>query len=267
MNFKYSVFIMLGCLLFLGGCKPKTTTKAPNLVFKFVFDSTQARLNNFGQPASMPSGHAGQNPSMNSLSAHYIELAPSGLTALGQGLVLYSTPSSYAGGDTAIDFAQEPLTANNGTVFSVPIKNVTPGTYQYLRVSLAYQNFDVQLYVDTTVNVSGNNITVQQSLPCTVASFVGFDTYISSYKVKTQSITVNASKKQGYWGFESIGSIAYGPYSYPYNYLTSGQAPVGATTVVNPLFATSPIPAGSCVATGQFNTNGSLKITGNETQD
>jgi len=36
--------------------------------------------------------------------------------------------------------------------------------------------------------------------------------------------------------------------------------------VVNPLFATSPIPAGSCLATGAF-AGGNLHITGNETKD
>lgn len=48
--------------------------------------------------------------------------------------------------------------------------------------------------------------------------------------------------------------------------MQSGQAPAGATTVVNPLFNTSPIPAGSCVVTAAF-ANGKLKITGSETKD
>ncbi len=51
-----------------------------------------------------------------------------------------------------------------------------------------------------------------------------------------------------------------------YPIVNSGQAPAGATTVVNPLFATSPIPAGSCVVTAAF-ANGKLKITGNEKKD
>ncbi len=50
-----------------------------------------------------------------------------------------------------------------------------------------------------------------------------------------------------------------------------GEAPAGATTVVNPLFNSSPIPAGSCVATGQFVNTGrsasNLTITGHETRD
>ncbi len=256
-------------------CKTCNVTK-PHLIFKFVFDSTQVRLNNFGQPDTMPAGHAGQNPKMNVMSAHYIEMAPSNLTALGHGTILYMTPTTTQGGDTAIDFSKEVLTPNNTVFYSVELDSVTPGTYQYLRVSLAYQNFDAELYEDTTINYSGNNITVQGFFPCTVASFVGVNTYITSYTVKTQSITVNGSRAQGYWGFEAKGTyngnyLGY-PFSYPYNFLESGSAPVGATTVVNPLFATSPLPPGSCVATGAFSTSLSgpatpLTITGNETHD
>jgi len=260
--------------------KTNPTTTHPHLIFKFVFDSTQVRLNNFGQPDTMPAGHAGQNPQMNVMSGHYIELAQNATTALGAGAVLYMTPTTTAGGSSAIDFSQEVLTPNNGTFYSVALDSVTPGTYQYLRVSLAYQNFGVQLHYDTSFNYTVGSTTVpiniNQNFPCTVASFVGVNTYITSYTVNTESITVNANKLQGYWGFESKGTynVSYGgsSYPYPYNFLESGQAPAGATTVVNPLFATSPIPAGSCVATGQFQTSGtsnltSLTITGHETSD
>jgi hypothetical protein len=265
---KYCFAAVVLVVIVAGCSKPKQTTTKPHLIFKFVFDSTQVRLNNFGQPDTMPAGHAGQNPHMNVMSGHYIELAPSQLTALGAGTVLYMTPTTTAGGASAIDFSKENLTSNNGVFYSVELDSVTPGTYEYLRVSLAYQNFGVQLYEDTTISYGGNNITIQQEFPCTVASFVGVNTYITSYTVNTESITVNANKLQGYWGFEAKGSV----YGYPFNYLTSGQAPVGATTVVNPLFATSPIPAGSCVATGAFVNSLSgpaapLTITGHETND
>jgi hypothetical protein len=64
---------------------------------------------------------------------------------------------------------------------------------------------------------------------------------------------VNDDKLQGYWAFESNGAMV------------KGQAPAGATTVVNPLFASSPIPAGSCLVTGAF--DAPLVISGNETED
>ena len=275
---KICLAAIAGIILFAGckkDCPNCNVATKPRLIFKFVFDPTQTRLNNSGVPDTMPANHAGQNPQMNVMSAHYIELAPDAYTALGTGTVLYQTPGTTAGGSSAIDFSQENLTANNGVVYAVGLDSVTPGTYQWLRVSLAYQNYSVQMYVDTTVTYAGNNVQIQQEFPCTIASFVGFNTYIANYKVKTETVTVNGNRAQGYWGFEAAGTYngtyAGYPFSYPYNFLTSGQAPAGATTVVNPLFATSPIPTGSCVATGQFVNSGrtgtSLIITGRETQD
>ncbi len=70
-------------------------------------------------------------------------------------------------------------------------------------------------------------------------------------------ITVNANRLQGYWAFET--SV------YGVKYVSQEQAPPGATTVPNPISASSPIPPGSCVVTGAFTS--SLIITGSETQD
>lgn len=259
--------IVITILLIAGSCNKNNNspvTTHPHLIFKFVFDSTQVRLNNFGLPDTIPAGHAAQSPRMNVMCGHYIELAPNASTALGMGVVLYQTPTSTAGGSSAIDFSKEIQVPDNGILYSVSLDSVTPGTYQYLRVSLAYQNYGVNLYYDTsfTVNYSGYNIPVNisQQFPCTIASFVGVNTFITSYVVNTEGFVVNSNRPQGYWGFESKGTLNYEDtiygvpvsYPYPYNWLDSGQAPAGATTVVNPLFATSPIPAGSCVATGQF---------------
>ena len=73
---------------------------------------------------------------------------------------------------------------------------------------------------------------------------------------------------QGYWGFESPFIYAGTTYTTT---PTQGQAPSGATTVVNPIFASSPIPQGSCLVTGQFQNTShaaqNLTITGNETAD
>ncbi|HLP53250.1 MAG TPA: hypothetical protein VK154_20315, partial [Chitinophagales bacterium] len=72
----------------------------------------------------------------------------------------------------------------------------------------------------------------------------------------------NDDKPQGYWGFEYSANFS----GYPYNLLTSGQAPAGATTVVNPFATTLGVPAGSCLVIGQFSGD-KLHITGNETKD
>lgn len=232
----------------------------PKLVLKFKFDSTQARLNNIGQPAVIPAGHAGQSPIFNKMSAHYVELAPTALTALGAGKVLYHAIETNAGGSTAIDFEKAKFAGNNETFFSIPLKDITPGQYEWLRVSLAYQNFDVKYYIDTVIS----GLTIKQEFPGTAAGFIGYNTYIKTLTIKNQSLAVNANKLQGFWGFETTVNFGVN-----YTYTTSGQAPAGATTVPNPIFATSPIPAGSCVVTGAFVNAPSnrLTITGTETSD
>jgi hypothetical protein len=227
--------------LCFGACSKNTdsTVSSAKLEFVFKFDSTQQRLNNIGLPASIPADHSAQSPLFNTMSAHYAELAPTPFTALGSGEVLYRAPEVSQGGAVAIDFSKSVMAKEGDVFLSVPVSNVTPGTYQYLRVSLAYQNYNIKF------NVLGAILTG------TIASFIGFNTYISNYKIKDSTVSVNANKLQGYWGFET-------PYS-----VLSGDA--AATTVPNPLASTSPIPAGSCVVTGAFTTP--LVIKGNETNN
>jgi hypothetical protein len=215
-------------------------------------------LNNIAQPAAVPAGHAGQSPEFNKMSAHYIELAPTALTALGGGVVLYRATETAAGGSNAIDFEKSNFAGDGEIFYKTPLKNITAGKYDWLRLSLAYQNYNVKYFVDTVIS----GITVKQEFSGTVASFIGFNTYIKSYAIKDQTVSVNANKKQGYWGFETI--VNFNGVNYPFS--TTGQAPEGATTVVNPLFATSPVPPGSCVVTTDF-PSGGLNITGNETKD
>jgi len=258
---KPIIFFILTIVTVFSACtkddKPVNTANA-QLIFKFKFDSTQTRLNNVGTPSAMPAGNAGQSPVFNKMSAHYIELTPTMWTALGSGAVLYRATETSAGGTNAIDFEKAALAGNNEVFYQVPIKDITPGNYEWLRLSLAYQNFDIKFYVDTVIN----GITIKQQFPGTGAGFIGFNTYIKSFIIKNQSTAVNANKKQGFWGFET--TVSFGGTNFPY--LTTGQAPEGSTTVVNPLFATSPIPAGSCVVTAPFNP-GKLSITGAETKD
>jgi hypothetical protein len=208
------------------------------LIFKFHFDSTQTRLNNFGSVTGVPAGHGAQSPKFNVMSAHYVELAPDSLTLLGGGDVLYRAPEVTTGGSLAIDFSQAVLAPDGGIFFSIPLSQVAPGTYNWLRISLAYQNYDIDYrftYSSTTYDAVG-----------TIASFIGFNTYIQNYTLKDSSLTVDANKLQGYWGFETtvLGITS----------ISQGQAPPGATTVPNPISSTSPIPAGSCVVTGKFDT-------------
>lgn len=226
-------------------CKDDPAPAEPKLVIKITTDPSQERLNNLGQPSVIPAGHAAQSPVCKKISAHYLEFTPDMYTALGAGEVVYHAPETTAGGANAIDFSKAKVVAPGEVFFEMPLKDFSPGTYEWVRASLLYQNGDVQF------TASGLDLVGR------LACFVGFNTYISNYTINTQSVTVNDDQLQGYWGFET--TVLGIPY------VTSGQAPAGAVTVPNPLFATSPIPQGSCVVTGSFAQP--LVITGNETQD
>jgi hypothetical protein len=248
-----NVLTILGfCGIFGFSSCAKDETSEPSLVFRFTLDSTQVRLNNIGQPATLPANHRAQHPKFNQIALHYIELSPSAFTPLGTGEVIYQSPSTSAGGAEAIDFAQLPFTSSGVDFMRIPLKNIAPGEYTWIRVSLAYQNYDIQLRVfipQLNANWDGT---------ATVASFIGYQQYITSTNIKTQSLAVNGNRRQGFWAFE----ITY-PGVAPI--VQSGLAPEGATTVPNPLFASSPIPQGSCVVTGAFNQT--LVIPSQPTQD
>ncbi len=257
----FSIILAASVALFTTSCQKEVNNPAgtgANLVLKFKFDSTQARLGNTGQPATVAAGNAAQNPSFNAMSAHYAELAPSAITLLGGGAVIYKAPETTIGGASAIDFAQAKLAGNNGVFLTIPISSIAADDYEYLRLSLAYQNFDAKLYIDTTVS----GVVIKDEFPVTMAGFIGFNTYIKSVQIKNNTLNVNSNKLQGFWAAE--GNVSVGGTTY--TTVESGQAPAGATTVPNPLFASSPVPAGSCVVTGAF-AGGKLTITGQETAD
>ena len=217
----------------------------PKLIFKFQFDENQVRLDNLGNASTVPAGHAAQTPVFHKIGAHYLEMTNGPLVPLGGGEILYTAPETTAGGATAIDFSQEVIVSEGETFFEIPLSQITPDSYQWMRVSLAYQNYDIDFRYET-LDLTGR-----------LASFVGYNTYIGSYTIQSANVDVNGNRLQGYWGLEV---------ATPFGVNTqSGQSPAGATTVPNPLSATSPIPTGSCVVTGAFAQP--LVITGNETED
>lgn len=213
----------------------------PKLVIKLKFDPDQERLDNLGQPATVPAGNAAQTPSISRMSANYIEFAPSPYTVLGNGEIIFEGPQTNVGGNLAIDFQNATFGGNGDVFYEMPLSEISIGTYHWVRVSLAYQEGDIGFLLEGNEH-SG-----------TLAGFVGYNTYITSFDINGTAFEINDNKLQGFWAFEVMG------------FTSQGQAPEGATTVPNPLFDTSPIPQGSCVVTGEF-ANG-LTITGNETQD
>ena len=200
-------------------------------------------MNNLGQPAAIPSGNAAQSPIFSKISSHYLEFSPTATTQLGDGTILYHAPETDLGGSNAIDFSKAIIVSENEAFLEIPLKNITPGNYEWVRCSLSYQNYKI------SIRHQGNDY------EGTLASFVGFNTYINSHSIGNNIFPVDGNRLQGYWAFALN--------DFPYS--TSGQAPANATTVPNPIAATSQIPAGSCVVTGKFPSN--LVITGNETKN
>ena len=237
-------FLILVSVFSFFSCEDEDdTVNEPYLIVKFKFDPNQVRLNNLGQPATIPPGHAAQSPDFSKISAHYFELAPTAYTQLGDGAILYHADETTAGGAVAIDFSKAVVVGEGEAFLKIPLSQVAQGNYEYVRVSLAYQEYNI--------SIRNNGADYQGKL----ASFVGYNSYITTHSIGNNSFPVNENRLQGYWAF-ALNDFPYA---------TSGQAPAGATTVPNPIAATSPIPSGSCVVTGKFAQN--LIINGNETRD
>lgn len=242
MKKKYIVLFIIAAVIPFFSCE-KEAVREPMLIIKFAFNKNQARLNNLGQPSSVLIGNAAQTPIFNSISAHYLEMAPNATTQLGFGEILYHAPETTLGGTTAIDFSRAKIVTEGETFLKIPLSDITAGSYEWLRVSLSYQNYQINIR-NSGVDYTG-----------TLASFVGFNTYIGTHSIGNNIFPVDANRAQGYWAF----AVNNQPYS------SSGQTPAGATTVPNPIASTSPIPAGSCVVTGRFANN--LVVNGNQTKD
>ena len=145
------------------------------------------------------------------------------------GTTLFNSPTTNQGGANAIVFDDALYGSDDEEFFSIDLNSIAPGVYQFLRISLSYQNY--------TINFRAQDL----DLEGTIASFVGSNTYIDSYQIKDQTVSVDGNKSQGYWAFET---------DFPGVPVIEGQAPAGATTVPNPIHNSSPIPAGSCLVTG-----------------
>jgi hypothetical protein len=240
----FCIVIILAAIMPFVSCSSDSPNE-PMLIVKFKFDPAQARLDNLGQPSTVAAGNAAQSPLFNTISSHYIELAPNANTQLGTGTVIYHAPETTVGGGNAIDFSKSKIVSQGETFLKIPLSQVTAGSYEWMRVSLSYQNYQINVR-SAGVDYAG-----------TLASFVGFNTYLGTFNIGNAIFPVNGNKAQGYWAF----ALNDNPYS------TSGQAPAGATTVPNPIEATSPIPRANntCVVTGRFAQN--LVIDGTETGD
>ena len=233
---------------------PNTTDK--KIRFQFKFDENQTRLGALGQPAEIPEGNAAQTPDFQKLSVHVIDMTPNRFTPYGQGFLAYKGAETTTGGANAVDFDKAIIEDENNIFLELPLSDIEPGTYEYARVSVSFQQYKVKFNINNVPQVGD-----LEGQMATVASFLGFNNYIGDVQVRDQTLSVNDDKLQGFWAFETDLTA---PWS-SYNQLYSGESPAGATTVVNPLAGDSDIPAGSCVVTGAFTEP--LIITGEEVDD
>lgn len=248
--------ILLALIVCIQCNKEKEENEEPvvapaQLQIDLEFDSSLPRLGNFGEPVSVAPGNAAQNPRMNAASLHYIEFAQDSLTPLTTGSIVYTGEETSVGGARAIEFDKAIVKPNNSRFVTMDLSKLAPGTYNWLRVSLSYQNYEIDMVYNNPP------LFVNAPFTGTIASFVGYNNYISSLTIKDSTIQVNGNKLQGYWALES--SISVGGTSYG----TVTQGDSSQVTVVNPISTTSPVPAGSCVVTGKLASP--LVITGNET--
>lgn len=235
----------MSCISFFSCEDLDDTAAEPMLIIKFKFNPLQERLNNVGQPSFVPFGHAAQTPIFNTISSHYVEFAQDANTQLGAGSIVYHGQETTLGGANAIDFSQAKIVAEDEVFLKVPLKLLSIGSYEWMRVSLSYQKYQIKIRKpSSSLEYDG-----------TLESFVGFNTYIGTHSIGNAFFQVDGNKPQGYWAFALN--------DFPYS--SSGQAPSGATTVPNPLAATSPIPLSSCVVTGKF--AAPLTISGLEKKD
>jgi hypothetical protein len=217
-------------------------------------------LDNLARPSTVASINAAQSPVFHSMSAHYIELAPDSLSPFGViSNILYKNSEVGTSPNNAIDFSKSIIKGEGEEFYSVPLKNLTIGTYKWLRISLAYQDYDIKMIYRRSDLFSGSPFMFYGE----VASFLGFNTYITTYNLKGENIVVNGNRKQGYGAIKPYNSNF--PIGFNIGAIQWDAPPTGRTTVVNPFAGTLGIPLGSCLVTGKFTSP--ITITGNETKD
>jgi hypothetical protein len=251
--FKFLTLITLILCSFLTSCKDKNNAQVH---FVIKFDPLQERLSANGMSTPIPAGRAVQTPNMNQIGVESLELVANNTTPVGKGLSVFQAAPRVNGSDVLTDFDQLKKVGDGATIVSIPFKKLAVGKYEYVRLAVAYQNFDI-LFSIQEVPFAGN-FTDERG---TFAVFLGKSNFIGSHTIASKSEKIDGVKPQGYWVFETKFPSAY----VSLNRLFSGKVPDSTLTFVNPLYQTAALPVGSNFITARFDTP--LSITGQENQD
>lgn len=146
-------------------------TAPVQLLFRLHLDS------NLASPYILQPGHAAQSPTVLALALEQIELLSEASTLAGKGVMLYTAPqTSCAGAQYYLptNYCKLHLIGDSEIVFSLALNAVPPGTYKWLRLSVAYS----EMKIVSRSTSSGNG-------PSTFAGFYGESVYLT--KIKTQN--------------------------------------------------------------------------------
>jgi hypothetical protein len=253
MSYAFKITVLALLCACLGSCKKKPEAQVH---FIIKFDPLQERLNDKGVAVPIPTGRATQTPNLNQIGVECLEIAANANTPVNKGIPVFQSVLKSSGNETITDYAQLKMVKDGETIVSVPMSKLGVGKFEWVRLGVAYQNFDI-LFSMQEVPFAGNFTDERGSF----AAFLSKSNYITTHTVATKSETINGNKPQGYWVFETKFPSAYATL----NRLFNGKIPDSTLTFVNPLHATAPLPTGSNLIVGRFDTP--LSITGQENQD
>lgn len=194
------------------------------LDIQIKFDSTQERLDSFGNISSIPSGHGAISPIMNSVSIGHIELLTDSTIAYGNGVsVLYQGHAQN--GTHGYNCCHNAFEENRGFQTTLS-ENESNKTFNWIRADFVYQNYRIPYSINGQVYQG------------TLASFLAPVTFGYYFQLQDSVYDEYSIQYNGRWYLE-VDTPGYGVI------LTDSAL----TLAPNELFNSSPVPGGGCIVT------------------
>ncbi|MEO8087058.1 MAG: hypothetical protein ABI763_09575 [Bacteroidota bacterium] len=223
---KFRILILSIPILVISSCKdkeilPDKTVNPPASIEIFIhIDSLQDRLDNFGNPANIPTNHGTLSPKFNSVSIFKIELLDDSTENFNSGLIIYQSSDRVElhDGDSQLEYFYG---------------NQLPRQFKFIRVYFNDQNYHFDL------KYNGNII------DGTLLSFLWPNNYSSSFHIKDSIVNNDSIVHEGKW-FLELGSTN--------NPVLNGEVvPLSNITQPNVLYQEWPVPSSMYVVTCPIN--------------